>query len=118
MADKLNNPSHFLRFTIPPPALLDSSVLQLGPYLFNGGGMQDQYPHYSPSPVIPLQFMPHASPSTSTGTSSSENSQNYENSQPGSVNRNHCPAQLVRCEDTISIKILKVMRLCNLNLLS
>ena len=75
----------FFRFTIPP-ALLESPIPWPGPYLFPGTAVQNQFPHYSPSPIVPLQFT-NASPSTSTVSSSESSPKEQQNEQ----NRNRCP---------------------------
>lgn len=61
-ADELNNPFHIFRFTIPA-APLDSPVPRSGPYLFHGAAVQNQFPHFSRSPVVPP-----AVPSSNTRT--------------------------------------------------
>ena len=121
MADKLQNTSQFVRcFTIPPDPL-DAQIPRPGPYLFHSVAMQNQFPHYGQTAVLPYQVpMPHASPSTSSVPSSeSENTTNEENPQPGATNRNcgsnwqmQRQAIYLNCGGTISQSARKETALC------
>ena len=91
MADEFTRNIFPFRFTIPP-ASLDPSVPQPGPYLFHGGSMQN--PQYLLLSTNALQFMPATSlRSTSSSPASSTSTDESSDNSPteGCVNRNRCP---------------------------